>query len=75
MPNYTIIIIDLVISLCVFGAGVYLGKTIFSPKGHDGTLHVKKTCEDELMTLFELNITPISLLKKDIFILRIEHDE
>ena len=75
MPTYVIYIIDLLISLCVFGAGIYLGKIIFSPKGRDGTLRVKKTSDDELMTLFELDVKPGDLLEKDIFVLRIEHIE
>lgn len=45
---------------------------LYMSNRRDGTLTVRKTSDNEIATLFELTVTPESLLKNNYFVLRIE---
>lgn len=47
---------------------------IYTSKRRDGTLVVRKSSENEIVTLFKLEIEPERLLTNEFFVLRIERD-
>lgn len=75
MNSIVVIVVFILCCIASFIGGCLFKHASMVVRQSDGKLIVKKATDDEIMTLFELNIKPEDLLTKTSFYLKVIHKD